>query len=308
MNRRRTPTRDDGFSLTELLVVIVVLGVLAGIVVFAMRGSTTGAQEAATATDAQVLRNAEEAYHAQYGRYASESELVVGGLVRSESELNDVVLGTDGDYQIIALGGNESADDAAPGTPTTATPTTATPTTATPTTATPTTATPTTATPTTATPTTATPTTATPTTATPTTATPTTVPLGGSAACPGTYAGVVGEYYANQNLTGAPAMCRDDAAVAFNWGTAGPGGGLPVFRFSARWTQHIVLNSGAHTFTLTSDDGSRLFVDGTLVIDWWSDHTFASKATTLTLAAGRHTIVVEYYQYYGGAQIALKWT
>jgi PA14 domain len=69
-----------------------------------------------------------------------------------------------------------------------------------------------------------------------------------------------------------------------------------------------VLNSGAHTFTLTSDDGSRLFVDGALVIDWWSDHTYTSKSATLTLAPGPHTIVVEYYQYYGGARIALTWT
>ncbi len=146
------------------------------------------------------------------------------------------------------------------------------------------------------------------TTITPTTITPTTTSLGGTAACPGTYPGVVGEYYANQFLTGAPAMCRDDQAIAFNWGNAGPGGGLPIFRFSARWTQNVVFISGAHTFTLTSDDGSRLFVDGTQVIDWWSDHTYTSKTVTMTLAAGPHTIVVEYYQYYGAAQIALTWT
>lgn len=149
---------------------------------------------------------------------------------------------------------------------------------------------------------------ATPTPAAITTTSTTTAPLAGTTACPGTYTGVVGEYYANQYLTGGPAMCRDDATVAFNWGNAGPGGGLPIFRFSARWTHTVLFTSGAHTFTLTSDDGSRLFVDGTLVIDWWSDHTYTSKAVTLTLAAGVHTIVVEYYQFYGGAQIAFTWT
>jgi len=84
--------------------------------------------------------------------------------------------------------------------------------------------------------------------------------IGGTAACPGVFAQWIGEYYANQYLTGAPALCRDDAAIAFNWASNGPGGGLPIWRFSTRWTRTSTFTAGAHTFTLISDDGSRLYV------------------------------------------------
>ncbi len=55
----RKRTRDErGFSLIELLVVIVVLGVLAGIVVFALGGTSSSASVAACQTDAQSVEQA----------------------------------------------------------------------------------------------------------------------------------------------------------------------------------------------------------------------------------------------------------
>lgn len=136
----------------------------------------------------------------------------------------------------------------------------------------------------------------------------TTVPRNGTSACPGEFTAWVGEYYANQNLVGPPSLCRDDTLLAFNWGNNGPGSGLPIWRFSARWTRSVAMASGSHTFTLVSDDGSRLFVDGVLIIDWWSDHTPTSRTATVSLSAGIHLVVLEYYQFYGPAQVSLAWT
>ncbi|MEO5899908.1 MAG: PA14 domain-containing protein [Ilumatobacteraceae bacterium] len=141
-----------------------------------------------------------------------------------------------------------------------------------------------------------------------TAASATSTSIGGTAACPGAYAQWTGEYYANQYLTGAPALCRDDAAIGFNWASNGPGGGLPVWRFSARWTRSSTFTAGSHTFTLSSDDGSRLYVDGVLIIDWWSDHTPTFRTVTTSLTAGPHAVVLEYYQFYGSAQVSLSWT
>jgi prepilin-type N-terminal cleavage/methylation domain-containing protein len=138
--------------------------------------------------------------------------------------------------------------------------------------------------------------------------TTTTTPPNGTSACPGTFAGWVGEYYANQYMTGTPGFCRDDPTLSFNWASNGPGNGLPIWRFSARWTRTVVMTAGSHTFTLGSDDGSRLYIDGVLIIDWWTDHAPSFQTATVSLSAGSHLIVLEYYQYYGVAQASLTWT
>jgi prepilin-type N-terminal cleavage/methylation domain-containing protein len=57
--------QDKGFTLVELLIVIVILGILATVTVFAVRGITTRGQENACKTDRQTLDTAIEAYYAQ---------------------------------------------------------------------------------------------------------------------------------------------------------------------------------------------------------------------------------------------------
>ena len=48
--------KDQGFTLVELLIVIVILGILATIVVFAVRGITDKGQKSACKADCQDLR------------------------------------------------------------------------------------------------------------------------------------------------------------------------------------------------------------------------------------------------------------
>jgi alpha-L-fucosidase len=61
-----------------------------------------------------------------------------------------------------------------------------------------------------------------------------------------------------------------------------------------------------HRFELTSDDGSRLFVAGTLVVD--NDGAHGSRAVTgeIALAAGHHEIRVEYFNRTGSADLGLR--
>lgn len=55
---------QKGFTLVELLVVIVILGILAAVVVFAVNGINDRGNDSACKTDAQTVRTAIEAYRA----------------------------------------------------------------------------------------------------------------------------------------------------------------------------------------------------------------------------------------------------
>ncbi len=59
--------QDKGFTLVELLIVIVILGILATVTVFAVRGITDQGQTSACEADQKTMQTAAEAFFAQYG-------------------------------------------------------------------------------------------------------------------------------------------------------------------------------------------------------------------------------------------------
>ncbi len=59
--------QDKGFTLVELLIVIVILGILATVTVFAVRGITDQGQTSACNADKKTMQTAVEAYYAQFG-------------------------------------------------------------------------------------------------------------------------------------------------------------------------------------------------------------------------------------------------
>jgi poly(3-hydroxybutyrate) depolymerase len=126
---------------------------------------------------------------------------------------------------------------------------------------------------------------------------------------PGTGTGLRGDYFAAAGLTGA-ALVRLDATVSFDWGLGSPAAGIPVDGFSARWTGRIEPRYGeAYTFTTIADDGVRLWIDGTLVIDDWTTHAAAARSGTIALAAGRvYDLRLEYLETTGAASVSLSWS
>ncbi len=67
--------------------------------------------------------------------------------------------------------------------------------------------------------------------------------------------------------------------------------------------------TGDYRLTTVSDDGVRLWLDGRLLIENWTDHAPTEDHATVELVAGRPAdLKVEYYQGGGGATARLKWT
>ncbi|MFI5934005.1 family 16 glycoside hydrolase [Actinoplanes sp. NPDC051494] len=65
--------------------------------------------------------------------------------------------------------------------------------------------------------------------------------------------------------------------------------------------------AGAYLFRLTSDDGSKLWLDDNLVVDNDGLHGAEPRDGTVTLTAGVHALRVEYFERGGGQQLTLAW-
>lgn len=115
-----------------------------------------------------------------------------------------------------------------------------------------------------------------------------------------------GEYFPNTTLSGAPALTRQDPQIDFVW-PAEPGPGLPPDGFSARWTKTQYLTAARYRFTTVTDDGVRLYLDGQLVIDEWHDQPGTAHEYVADLAAGDHTIRMEFYEGGAAAVARLTW-
>jgi prepilin-type N-terminal cleavage/methylation domain-containing protein len=70
--------QDKGFTLVELLIVIVILGILATVTVFAVTGITNRGKTSACQADKTTIQTAEEAYSANTGTYSVDAAAVVG--------------------------------------------------------------------------------------------------------------------------------------------------------------------------------------------------------------------------------------
>jgi PKD repeat protein len=121
------------------------------------------------------------------------------------------------------------------------------------------------------------------------------------------------EIWSNKELAGATVEQRYDAAggggFGFDWASGRPSSCVGNDNFGVRFSRKAYLaTSGSYTFTATTDDGVRLLVDGTSVIDDWRDMAPTAHTASVSLAAGWHDLRMDYYENAGGAVATLSWT
>jgi glucose/arabinose dehydrogenase len=125
----------------------------------------------------------------------------------------------------------------------------------------------------------------------------------------GTGTGLSATYFNNADLTGAT-VTRMDPTVNFAWGTGSPDPAIGADTFSARWTGKLEAQfTETYTFYTQSDDGVRLWVNGQLVINNWTNHRLTENSGSIALTAGqRYDLRMEYYENTGGAVAKLSWS
>ena len=116
------------------------------------------------------------------------------------------------------------------------------------------------------------------------------------------------EYFNNRDLSGKPVFTGcEKAPINHNWGSSGPGYGIGSNDFSVRWTGTFDFSDDLYNFVATSDDGLRVWLDNSLIIDNWQEQGPTPHFSTRQMSAGRHTIRVEYFEQTGGALAQFRW-
>jgi hypothetical protein len=103
-------------------------------------------------------------------------------------------------------------------------------------------------------------------------------------------------YWNNRTLSGEPVLQRLELDIDHEWGTGSPDPLVDADNFSARWTRTVTLPEGTYRFTITADDGMRVWIDDRNIIDVWEEGAARTVQRDVFLTEGTYEIRVEYYE------------
>lgn len=108
------------------------------------------------------------------------------------------------------------------------------------------------------------------------------------------------------NSTPTAVSIVPDATLASSSAARWNGG--PATRYGIRMRGTIAIPAaGTWTFTTASDDGSALYINGTLVVNNDGLHSSQSRSGTIVLAAGSAAFDLRYFQNAGGSLLSATW-
>ncbi|HEY1686612.1 MAG TPA: glycoside hydrolase family 3 C-terminal domain-containing protein [Tepidisphaeraceae bacterium] len=122
--------------------------------------------------------------------------------------------------------------------------------------------------------------------------------------------GIKAEYFANRDLSGSPVLIRQMKKIDQKWGRRRPpAANLPSNDFSARFTAKIrPPTDGTYLFSLSSHEGSRLFINGEQVIDMWSSHGNQQENVHRELKGGKvYDIRVDFFSNWPSCSVQFGW-
>jgi uncharacterized protein YraI len=123
------------------------------------------------------------------------------------------------------------------------------------------------------------------------------------------------QFYNSTDLTGpVVATAAYPTGINQNWADGFPRDGannlvtgMGNSNYSARFTTVQTLPAGNYTFILTYDDGARLKIDSTVVIDDFQGGAVRTNQALVSLTGGTYTITVEYLQIINQGVIQVSW-
>lgn len=126
--------------------------------------------------------------------------------------------------------------------------------------------------------------------------------------------GLQGAYYRSADMTGKPALTRQDRKIDFDWDRAPPAG-LSQDSYAVRWTGQLTPPAAGgyllrldvpRCFDCDGHDPVKLWVDGKLILD--DDGSDKAVEATVDLGtAGPHDIRIDYVHKSADGGIGLRW-
>jgi hypothetical protein len=118
------------------------------------------------------------------------------------------------------------------------------------------------------------------------------------------------EIEGSERLLGDPVLERIDPNVDFNWDYLAPGGVVNANNFSVRWTGKLsVPVTGTYEFCIKGDDGVRLWVNNTQLLDFWELQNSVTNCATISLTGSQVVpIKVEFFDADQEAIVQMTWS
>ncbi|MFH0929509.1 MAG: PA14 domain-containing protein, partial [Candidatus Aenigmatarchaeota archaeon] len=109
----------------------------------------------------------------------------------------------------------------------------------------------------------------------------------------------------NEKLADNP----DESSIQFdnNWGTSQLITGYSDYIGFMSGRSLNLPTTGTYSFTVGSDDGVRIWIDGQLKLDKWSDRSYATDTFDAYLSQGYHNVRIDYYENGGDAQVSFSY-
>jgi beta-glucosidase len=124
--------------------------------------------------------------------------------------------------------------------------------------------------------------------------------------------GFLGMYFNNMDFEGEPHYSQIDPTINFDWDEEKPNEKTNKDTFSIRWLGKLkVDNTAEYTFKVTSDEGSRLYINDSLIINDWNIHYAVARLAFFKLTAGvEYDIRLDYFdeRYFASCKLEMGYS